>query len=193
MRVRRRRQVVSGARGRRFDLSGARSGFNSMRPVACRGHRGRGGVFSGVCRVSGLASWLRRGYAPGGTAVREGLTDEQALERVLADFPCARTTKATIGKCRRMPRNAGGEVPTAARPPGPVCGLQTLKKPGPPAPRWRRRLTSPSREPASSGALPGRRLSRSPLSRRPGKAETVIMLGRKTGKGCARVRSGPDC
>lgn len=48
-------------------------------------------------------------------AIREGLTNEQALERVLAEFPYARTTKATIGKYRRMLRNGGEEVPTAAQ------------------------------------------------------------------------------
>ena len=44
-------------------------------------------------------------------AIREGLTNEQALERVLADFPYARTTKASIGKYRRMMRDAGEDVP----------------------------------------------------------------------------------
>ena len=48
-------------------------------------------------------------------AIREGLTNEQALERVLAEFPYARTTKATIGKYRRMLRSKGEEVPTAAQ------------------------------------------------------------------------------
>ncbi len=53
--------------------------------------------------------------AVAGAAIREGLTNEQALKRVLAEFPYARTTKATIGKYRRMLRNAGEDVPTAAR------------------------------------------------------------------------------
>ena len=48
-------------------------------------------------------------------AIREGLTNEQALERVLAEFPYARTTKATIGKYRRMLRDGGEDVPTAAQ------------------------------------------------------------------------------
>ena len=48
-------------------------------------------------------------------AIREGLTNEQALERVLAEFPYARTTKATIGKYRRMLWSRGEEVPTAAQ------------------------------------------------------------------------------
>ena len=48
-------------------------------------------------------------------AIREGLTNEQALERVLAEFPYARTTKATIGKYRRMLRSGGEQVPTAAQ------------------------------------------------------------------------------
>ena len=47
-------------------------------------------------------------------AIREGLTNEQALERVLIEFPYARTTKAAIGKYRRILRNKGEEVPTAA-------------------------------------------------------------------------------
>ena len=53
--------------------------------------------------------------AVAGAALREGLTNEQALERVLAEFPHARTTKATIGKYRRMMRSAGEDVPTAAQ------------------------------------------------------------------------------
>ena len=48
-------------------------------------------------------------------AIREGLTNEQALERVLAVFPYARTTKSTIGKYRRMLWSRGEEVPTAAQ------------------------------------------------------------------------------
>ena len=48
-------------------------------------------------------------------AIREGLTNEQALERVLAEFPYARTTKHTIGKYRRMLRSGGEPVPTAAQ------------------------------------------------------------------------------
>lgn len=48
-------------------------------------------------------------------AIREGLTNEQALDRVLAEFPHALTTKATIGKYRRMMRSAGEDVPTAAQ------------------------------------------------------------------------------
>ena len=48
-------------------------------------------------------------------AIRQGLTNEQALERVLAEFPYARTTKATIGKYRRMLRDEGEDVPTAAQ------------------------------------------------------------------------------
>ena len=51
----------------------------------------------------------------GNDAIREGLTNEQALERVLAEFPYARTTKNTIGKYRRMLRNGGEQVPTAAQ------------------------------------------------------------------------------
>lgn len=47
-------------------------------------------------------------------AIREGLTNEQALERVLAEFPHARTTKASIGKYRRMLWSKGEDVPTAA-------------------------------------------------------------------------------
>lgn len=50
-----------------------------------------------------------------GAAIREGLTNEQALERVLAAFPYARTTKASIGKYRRMLRSQGEDVPTAAQ------------------------------------------------------------------------------
>lgn len=46
-------------------------------------------------------------------AIREGLTNEQALERVLVDFPYARTTKASIGKYRREMRSTGENVPTA--------------------------------------------------------------------------------
>ena len=53
--------------------------------------------------------------AVAGDAIREGLTNEQALERVLEEFPYARTTKATIGKYRRMLRNAGEDVPTEAQ------------------------------------------------------------------------------
>ena len=48
-------------------------------------------------------------------AIREGLTNEQALERVLAEFAYARTTKATIGKYRRMLRSEGEQVPTSAQ------------------------------------------------------------------------------
>ena len=48
-------------------------------------------------------------------AIREGLTNEEALDRVLAEFPYARTTKATIGKYRRMLWSRGEEVPTAAQ------------------------------------------------------------------------------
>ena len=50
-----------------------------------------------------------------GAAIREGLTNEQALERVLAAFPYARTTKASIGKYRHMLRSQGEDVPTAAQ------------------------------------------------------------------------------
>ncbi len=48
-------------------------------------------------------------------AIREGLTNEQVLERVLTEFPYARTTKATIGKYRRMLIDEGEDVPTAAQ------------------------------------------------------------------------------
>ena len=53
--------------------------------------------------------------AVAGDAIREGLTNEQALERVLEEFPYARTTKATIGKYRRTIRNQGEDVPTEAQ------------------------------------------------------------------------------
>ena len=54
-------------------------------------------------------------YSMASAAIREGLTNEQALEQVLAEFPYARTTKATIGKYRRMLRDKGEDVPTAAQ------------------------------------------------------------------------------
>ncbi len=60
-----------------------------------------------------------------GAAIREGLTNEEALERVLADFPYARTTKASIGKYRRMMRSAGEDVPTAMQ-----ARAATRKTPG---------------------------------------------------------------
>ena len=62
-------------------------------------------------------------------AIREGLTNEQALERVLAEFPYARTTKATIGKYRRMLRSKGEEVPTAAQARAEAVFRQTSPRP----------------------------------------------------------------
>lgn len=68
-------------------------------------------------------------------AIREGLTNEQALERVFAEFPYARTTKASIGKYRRMLRDEGEDVPTAAQARAEAKGRQ----PAPPPRRPKRR------------------------------------------------------
>lgn len=76
-------------------------------------------------------------------AIREGLTNEQALDRVLAEFPYARTTKSTIGKYRRMLWSRGEEVPTAAqaRAEAERRRLSSPRSPG--EPDDRRRIASP--------------------------------------------------
>lgn len=86
-------------------------------------------------------------------AIREGLTNEQALERVLAEFPYARTTKATIGKYRRMLRSKGEEVPTAAQ-----ARAEAMLKPSPPRPSGepddqRRSARPPKRKTVGSVAM----------------------------------------
>ncbi len=80
-------------------------------------------------------------------AIREGLTNEQALERVLTEFPYARTTKATIGKYRRMLRSGGEQVPTAAQ-----ARAEAERRQPSPGPRTRgeasdRRRSAPPSEP----------------------------------------------
>ena len=69
-------------------------------------------------------------------AIREGLTNEQALERVMEKFPYARTTKASVGKYRRELRDEGEDVPTAAEARAVAEGRQA----GPP-PRQPKRKT----------------------------------------------------
>lgn len=89
-------------------------------------------------------------------AIREGLTNEQALERVLAEFPYARTTKHTIGKYRRMLRNGGEPVPTAAQARAEAAHGQPSTSPSRPrgASSDRRRSAPPSeRETVGSVAL----------------------------------------
>ncbi len=89
-------------------------------------------------------------------AIREGLTNEQALERVLAEFPYARTTKHTIGKYRRMLRNGGEPVPTAAQAKAEAAHRQPSTSPSRPrgASSDRRRSTPPSeRETVGSVAM----------------------------------------
>lgn len=68
-------------------------------------------------------------------AIREGLTNEQALERVLAEFPHARTTRASIGKYRRMLWGKGEDVPTAAE-------ARTAQPPAPAPPKPKRKTVS---------------------------------------------------
>ena len=62
-------------------------------------------------------------------AIREGLTNEETLERVLAEFSYARTSKATIGKYRRILITAGENVPTAAQARAEAKGRQSSASP----------------------------------------------------------------
>ena len=69
-------------------------------------------------------------------AIRQGLTNEEALQRVLDEFPYARTTKASIGKYRRMLRDEGEDVPTAAQ-----ARAEAQGRPPTPPPRQPSRMT----------------------------------------------------
>lgn len=55
--------------------------------------------------------WLSIGHVAE-QAMREGLTNQEALDRVLAQFPEAKTSAASIAWYRVKLRKAGEEVPT---------------------------------------------------------------------------------